>query len=54
MSTRTLVECDRCHREIRGPVAAVISFEGKDQDFCSGCRTKLVNFLSGAELEVPP
>lgn len=55
MATRTITECDRCHREIKS-VAAKVSVGDRSigKDLCEPCLRKLEAFLGGRELDEPP
>lgn len=59
MSTRTVVECDRCRHELRNQngVADTIRRDdgnGDKIELCKSCSNKLTDFLNGKELEEPP
>lgn len=61
MGTRTIHECDRCNREVRGDsdlTRIAIGGEGRGiartVEVCGSCLSKLDLFLSGRELDEPP
>lgn len=52
MSTRTITECDRCHREIKEIGRQIETRSGNNVvlDLCITCEDKLERFLHGDDL----
>lgn len=61
MTRRNIVECDRCHQEIKTTPGGggqfkpiVVTYDGKEYELHESCARKVKQILDGADVEVPP
>lgn len=51
---RSIIECDRCRREVKEISGTISINDGPSQEICEGCKRDLDQFMQNTPLEVPP